>query len=95
MSKKHISEKLLEKRLVRAVKISGGMIVKLTILYETGWPDRLILWPGERIFFVELKSTGKDLSPRQKLIRRRLKALGFSYYKIDDEITLEKCLDDF
>jgi len=92
--RKHISEKLLERKLIRGVKKKGGRIIKLTIVFETGWPDRLILMLGARSYFAELKTTGEDLSPRQKLVRAQLEALGFKVYKIDDEESLEKCLDE-
>lgn len=46
-------------------------------------PDRLVLLPGGRIAFIELKAPGKTLRPLQVRRKRQLEALGFSVYCID------------
>ena len=56
------SEKYLEKKLREEVRKAGGLAIKFTSPYFTGMPDRLVLMPKGRIWFVEVKSTGKRLS---------------------------------
>lgn len=81
------SEKLIEKTLVALVKQHGGWSLKLLCTFVTGLPDRLVLLPGGVIFFAELKSTGETPTPRQRLVHRKLRRLGFTVHVID---TLEQ-----
>lgn len=60
----------------RAVRAAGGMAVKLTPP-PAGIPDRLVLWPGARLYFVELKTKTGRLSVVQRVQHRQLAALGF------------------
>lgn len=77
------SEKVIERLLVEEVKKAGGWAIKLLATQVTGLPDRLVLLPGGRVFFVELKSTGKKPTKIQKLIHEKLRALGFRVLVID------------
>ena len=49
-------EKHIEQCLVRDVKASGGICLKLVSPGTDGMPDRMILLPGCRIGFVEVKA---------------------------------------
>lgn len=79
------SEKVLEKYLVAEVKSLGGWAVKLLSGLVTGLPDRLILLPGGVVAFVEVKTTGEDPSPIQKVRRKQLMALGFRVETLDSK----------
>ena len=76
-------EKTIEGKLVKAVKIMGGLAPKFVSPGLDGVPDRLVLLPGGRIAFIELKAPGKELRPLQVRRKRQLEALGFSVYCID------------
>ena len=76
-------EKIIEQLLVKAVKNSGGIAPKLVSPGFDGMPDRLVLLPGGKIAFIELKAPGKTLRPLQVRRKRQLEALGFSVYCID------------
>lgn len=80
---KKTSEKVIERKLVEAVKEKGGMCIKLLSDYITGLPDRLCLFPGQKAIFVELKTTGEKPRKIQVFIHNRLKALGFRVEVID------------
>lgn len=84
------SEKWLERALVREVKAAGGKAVKFSSVVETSWPDRLVLMPGQQVYWVELKSKGKKQTPRQQLVAAELSALGFFVYMIDTEEKLNE-----
>lgn len=86
-----MNEKLLEKKLVHQVRMLGGIALKLLSSLFTGLPDRLILMPGGRVWFVEVKTTGKKPTPRQLIVHGMLQKLGFSVHVIDSQQTL----DDF
>lgn len=76
-------EKEIEAKLVRVVRLSGGLALKLLSPGFDGMPDRLILLPGGRIAFIELKTQGKKLRPLQVRRKSQLEALGFSVYRMD------------
>ena len=48
-----------------------------------GVPDRIILMPGARIAFAELKAPGRKMRPLQVKRKGQLEALGFQVYCID------------
>ena len=52
------SEKRVEEALSRAVKRLGGMEVKFVSPGLDGVPDRIVLLPGGKVAFVEMKATG-------------------------------------
>lgn len=88
------SEKLIEKKLREQIKKMGGLALKLESQHFTGLPDRMILMPEGRIFFVETKSTGDKPRKRQLLVHRKLRDLGFSVDVIDDIEGLTKLLEE-
>ena len=72
-------EKEIEQSLRRAVLKRGGLCLKLDSSSKKGIQDRLVLLPGRRVFFVELKRPdGGRLSELQKVRRTQLQRMGFS-----------------
>lgn len=69
-------ENHVEKTLRVKVKARGGWAIKL-LPSVSGLPDRMVLLPGGRIYFVELKSPTGTVQPHQSVIHRRLRTLGF------------------
>ena len=74
---------MIERKLVDGVKARGGLCVKFYSAYQRGVPDRIILMPGGRIYFVELKSTGKKPTKLQEIFLQKLRDLGFIAVVID------------
>lgn len=73
------TEDAVEKHLRKQVKRLQGVCVKILLL--TGWPDRLVLLPGGRILFFELKRPkGGKFEPKQPRIHAMLRGLGFRVY---------------
>lgn len=87
-----MNEKLIEKKLREGVKQKGGIALKFSSPYFTGMPDRIVLMPGGRTEFVELKSPGKKPDPRQKYVIGFLFSLGFATHVIDNQEDLSKFL---
>ena len=85
-------EKVLEARLRKAVEERGGMAVKLTSQLHRGLPDRLVLMPGGKAFFVEVKTTGKKPTKLQAAVHRILREQGFQVFVVDSEQTLQETL---
>ena len=70
-------ETTVERHLVQRVRLLGGMCLKLMPVIA-GIPDRLVILPDGRMYFVELKQPKGKLSPIQVEMHRRLEALGHS-----------------
>lgn len=87
-------EKTIETKLVQAVRAKGGLAPKFTSPGFDGVPDRLILLPGGKVTFIELKAPGKTLRPLQVRRKRQLEALGFSVYCIDRPEQIETVLQE-
>lgn len=89
-----MQENVIERKLGAEVKKSGGMAVKFVSPSLAGVPDRLVLLPGGRCGFVELKAPGKKLRPLQVKRKQQLEALGFLVYCIDDSGQIGGVLDE-
>ena len=76
-------ESIIEKKLKTEVTKLGGKAYKFTSPGCAGVPDRLILFPGGKLFFVELKAPSKNLEPLQVKRKKELEQLGFKVFKID------------
>lgn len=71
-----MKESQIEARLVRGVKALGGRAYKFVSPGNTGVPDRLVVLPGGRIIFVELKTDVGKLSPMQIQQIKLLQSMG-------------------
>lgn len=86
-----VLEKEIEKKLRTLVENRDGFCLKWVCPGWAGVPDRIILLPGARIYFVETKRPkGGRLSSLQKWWGRKLIQLGFKYYVVWNEADLEK-----
>lgn len=85
------NEKWLESQLVKKIAARGGVALKYSNANRTGYPDRLVLVPGGRAYFVELKSAGKKPTRLQNLRHEELRALGFGVAVVDSP----EALNDF
>jgi len=87
-------EKAIEQKLTKAVKTMGGLALKLNVPGFDGIPDRLVLLPGGKLAFIELKAPGKRLRPLQEKRKRQLEALGFLVFCIDSTLQIGGILDE-
>lgn len=79
-------ESYLENRLrqkIRALGI-GARCLKFESPGFTGVPDRIILLPGGRVVFVEMKKPGKKERSRQRYVQAVLRELGFDVFSSVD-----------
>jgi len=88
------SEKNLERKLVAEVKALKGWAIKLLPFQVTGLPDRLCLLPEGKAYFVEMKSEGEKPTPIQRVIHKRLEALGFKVWVIDTSEKINNFIKD-
>lgn len=78
-------ESTLERRLVREVERIGGRAPKWVSPGNRGVPDRIVILPGGRTIFVEMKKPGESLEPLQRKWAKELIGMGHEVYKIDSE----------
>lgn len=71
-----MQESTIEKWLVREVRKLGGIADKFTSPGSPGVPDRIIVMPGGKIYFVELKAETGRLSDIQIYQRKRYREVG-------------------
>lgn len=76
-------EKDIEKKLREEVNKMQGIAYKFKSPGNSGVPDRLVLLPNGRIYFVELKRPGKEPTKLQRMQISRIRALGFDVRVID------------
>ena len=82
-------EKEIEQKLTVLVKRHGGLCLKWVCPGWSGVPDRILLLPGGRIYFVELKRPkGGVVAKRQEWWRNTLRRLGFEAYVVRDQTDL-------
>ena len=86
-------EKFIEKKLVARIKREGGLCPKFVSPGSDGWPDRIVLMPGGRIAFVELKAPQGRLRPIQVQRHAQLRDLGFIVYVVNDADQIPEVLE--
>ena len=73
-------EKTVEAYLVTQVQKMDGIAYKFTSPNRRSVPDRLVVLPDSRLFFVECKSTDGKLTPGQTREIKRLRDMGQVVY---------------
>lgn len=87
-------EKIIEQKLVAAVKKQGGICPKFVSPGFDGMPDRLVLLPFGRFAFVEVKAPGEKPRPLQLARHGMLQKLGYRVYVLDDVNQIGGILDE-
>ena len=87
-------EKLIEQRLVKAVKAQNGMCPKLVSPGTDGMPDRMVLLPDGKLSFVEVKAPGEKPRPLQIRRHEQLRQLGFRVAVLDDPEQIPSILEE-
>jgi len=71
-----MTESKIERRLVQGVKACGGMCMKFTSPGTPGVPDRIVLTPDGRVYFVELKTIIGRLASIQRWVIGEMQKRG-------------------
>ena len=87
-------EREVEAALVKAVKARGGICPKWVSPGLDGVPDRIVLLPGGKVGFVELKAPGEK--PRKLQIARmgQLERLGYKCFVCDSIELIDSILKE-
>lgn len=86
-------EKIVEEYLRDQIKALGGKAYKFVSPGNSGVPDRLVLLPGGRVEFVELKAPGKGPTPLQEAQHRKIRKLGFNVFVIDNKTEVDRFIN--
>lgn len=76
-------ERRIEQRLVERAKEAGGLAIKWVAPGLSGVPDRIVILPGGRVIFVELKAPGERPTALQSRIHQMLTRLGADVRVVD------------
>lgn len=89
-----MQEANMEKYLIRYVKDKGGLCLKFISASMRGLPDRIVILPQGKIFFVELKAKGKKPRPEQKRVHTLFSSLGVKVYTADSKEKVRSVVDE-
>ena len=87
-------EKTIEQKFRAAVRAAGGLALKFASPGFDGVPDRIVLFPGGKMAFVEVKAPGEKPRPLQLARHRLFRRLGFRVYVLDEESQIGGMIDE-
>lgn len=87
-------EKDIEHKLVTETVRRRGVALKFVSPGCIGVPDRIVMLPGGKMGFVELKAPGKKPRPIQVCRITQLRRLGFKVFVIDGVEQIGSVLDE-
>ena len=86
------SESQLERKLYDKIKHLGGLPLKFISPGRAGVPDRIVLMPGGKVYFVEMKSSVGQTSIIQDYVFKKFSELGFKVHIINSVESLKNFL---
>lgn len=88
-----MKESAIEEKLVRGVKALGGRAYKFVSPGNAGVPDRIVVFPGGQVIFVELKTETGRLSKVQTFQIEILTRMGCRVDVLHGPAGVNKFLD--
>lgn len=83
MAEESGTERYLRQRLAE----HGGECIKVG---HSGWPDRVVVMPGNRHYWVELKASTGSAMVRQRKRLERLQNLGCTAFILDSKVAVDQ-----
>ena len=87
-------ERELEQLFNRRVQAQGGLSRKWQNQQQRGVPDRIVIHNG-KVFFVELKRTGKKPTKLQEVEHKKIRAHGKEVYVIAGKEEMEQLIEEY
>ena len=87
-------EKVIEQKVVAEVKKAGGICPKWVAPGFDGVPDRIAMFPGGKLAFVEVKAPGEQPRPLQRTRHELLRRLGFKVFVLDNVEKIGGMIDE-
>lgn len=91
--KDKVSEKDIEKYLVKKIKALGGIAYKFISPGNAGVPDRIVLLKHGMPIFVEMKAPGKESTALQQVQQKKISDLGFWVEVIDSKQGVDEFIE--
>lgn len=88
------SEKYIERQFADHCKKLGWLCLKYYNPITSGYPDRIIIMPGGRVAFAEIKTRGKHAAALQRIRMEELHGMGVPARVIDSMEAAEKFITD-
>ena len=85
-------ERDVERYLRERVKQLGGRAYKFVSPGNNGVPDRIVMLPGGKLIFVELKAPGKETTALQDAQIDRISKLGQDVFVVDSKEKVDNIL---
>jgi hypothetical protein len=93
MAKSTVKECEIEAELVERVEALGGVALKARVIGQRGFFDRLVLLPGARVLFVEVKRPkGGRMSAHQRQYAMRVSTLGLAVAVVRNSADIDALL---
>ena len=73
----------IEDYLVRRARALGGEVRKVKWIGRRGAPDRVVMLPGSRLYWVELKRPGGQADAHQAREHARMRGMGQTVLVVD------------
>lgn len=89
-----MKESNIERFFIKECKKKRWLPLKFVSPSMSGLPDRIVLLPGGKVSFVELKAEGEKPRPLQKAVHKILAGLGFHVYVIDSKSGVKAYVDE-
>ena len=89
-----MKESKIERFFIKECKKKGWLPLKFVSPSMSGLPDRMVLLPGGRVSFVELKAEGEKPRPLQTAVYRIFAGLGFHVYVVDSKSGVNAYVDE-
>lgn len=89
-----VLEKTIENAVCRYAAKYGIVAEKFTSPGKRSVPDRLMLVPGGKVFFIEFKAPGKKPTELQLSDHKKRRAMGFTVLVIDDVKKGKRMIDE-
>lgn len=95
MSNHEQLESSLEAKVIRESHKRRCECLKLVAVGKYGFPDRTIICPRGRVFFVELKKKKEKAKRRQSWFHKVLRQYGFEVFVVDDINDFINIIEEF
>lgn len=90
-----ILENAIETKVTIYARERGCLALKLNVLGFRGWPDRLYIYHGPKVMFIEFKRLGEKPRKLQEYIHATLRKYGCRVEVVDNELDGRAAIDDF
>ena len=87
-------ERSVERLLGRKVRAAGGRSLKWVSPGTAGVPDRIVILPGGKVYFVELKQLGGKARQLQLIQQARLRQLGCQVYTLAGSEDVQRFMEE-